>query len=99
MLRHVWVSLSTRDISTAHRLPGGKTGERPIIVRFARRVMKTEMLRNKKTCHRTSGFLKTYHQHVPNSSLRSKRIKELSPFGREKAQFSMFGEKMRECTR
>ena len=48
MLRRLWVSLSTRDISTAHRLPGGKTGERPIIVRFARRAMKTEMLRNKK---------------------------------------------------
>ena len=48
MLRRLWVSLSMRDISTAHRLPGGKTGERPITVRFARRVMKTEMLRNKK---------------------------------------------------
>ena len=42
------VTLDERDISTAHRLPGGKTGESPIFVRFAQRVMKTEMLRNKK---------------------------------------------------
>ena len=42
------VTLDERDISSAHRLPGGKTGECSIIVLFARRVKKTEMLRNKK---------------------------------------------------
>ena len=36
------VTLDEREISTAQRLSVGKTGERTIIVRFARRVMKTE---------------------------------------------------------
>ena len=42
------MEVDERDISTAHRLPGRKAGERVIIARFARRLVKTQMLRNKK---------------------------------------------------
>ena len=43
-----------KDISTAHRLPGVKVGERTIIARFARRVVKTDILRNKKLSANTN---------------------------------------------
>ena len=42
------VAIDEKDIWTAHRLPGGKVSERTIIARFARRVVKTDILRNKK---------------------------------------------------
>ena len=42
------VEVDEKDISAAHRLPGGKAGERVIIARFARPLVKTQMLRIKK---------------------------------------------------
>ena len=48
------VAIDERDISTAHRLPGGKVGERTIIARFSRRVVKTDILRNKKLSANTN---------------------------------------------
>ena len=42
------VEVIEKDISTAHRLPGGKVGERVIFPRFARGMVKTQILRNKK---------------------------------------------------
>ena len=41
------VAIDEKDIST-NRMPGGKVGERTIIARFARRVVKTDIFRNKK---------------------------------------------------
>ena len=43
----IGVALAKKDISIAHRLPSNKN-ERPIIVRFTRRVSKVEILRNKR---------------------------------------------------
>ena len=40
--------VTNNDISIAHRLPSRKPGEKPIIVRFARRVARMNILRNKK---------------------------------------------------
>ena len=48
------VAIDEKDISTAYRLPGGKVGERTIIARFARRVVKTDILRNKKLSANTN---------------------------------------------
>ena len=43
----IGVALDKKDISIAHRLPSNKN-ERPIIVRFTRRISKVEILRNKR---------------------------------------------------
>ena len=48
------VAIDEKDISTAYRLPGGKVGERTIIARFARRVVKTDILRKKLSANTNS---------------------------------------------
>ena len=59
------VAIDEKDISTAHRLPGGKVGERTIIARFARRVVKTDILRNKKKLSANTNSVKIFEDISP----------------------------------
>ena len=59
------VAIDEKDILTAHRLPGGKVGERTIIARFARRVVKTYILRNKKKLSANSNSVKIFEDISP----------------------------------
>ena len=58
------VAIDEKDISTAHRQPGGKVGERTIIAQFARRVAKTDILRSKKLSANTNS-VKTFESISP----------------------------------
>ena len=40
--------ISENDISIAHRLPSRNSGNKPVIVRFARRMKKIDLLKKKK---------------------------------------------------
>ena len=48
LAKKIEVTMASSDISIAHRLPTNKPGPKPIIVRFARRIARINMLRNRK---------------------------------------------------
>ena len=50
----IGANVSSTDISIAHRLPSRKQDEKPIIVRFARRIARLNILRNKKKLKETN---------------------------------------------
>ena len=61
----IGVEVDERDISTAHRLPGRRAGERVIIARFARRLVKTQILRNKKKLSEVGSNVKIFEDISP----------------------------------
>ena len=63
------VTLDERDISTAHRPPGGKTVERRLLCVLHDGPRRQKCCRTRRNGPRTSGNLMTYHQQVSNSSL------------------------------
>ena len=63
------MAIDVKDISTAHRLPGGKVSERTIIARFARRVVKTDILRNKKKLSANTNNVKIFEEISPNCAI------------------------------
>ena len=50
--------VNANNISIAHRLPSKKRGERPLIVRFAPRAGKLQLLRNKEALSNKMGYYK-----------------------------------------
>ena len=48
LAKKIEVTMASSDVSFAHQLPTNKPGPKPIIVRFARRIARINMLRNRK---------------------------------------------------
>ena len=50
------VQITANDVSTCHRLPGGRSGPEPLIAKFVRRDTKHQLMKNKHNLKNTNIF-------------------------------------------
>ena len=51
------VQITANDVSTCHRLPGGRSGSKPLIAKFVRRDTKHQLVKNKRNLKNTNIFV------------------------------------------